>query len=179
MTNHYTIEILETKTSFKATYRDNNFKKIEHLRGPLSDNLLKHLGKAIPRYETQFTDYKSQFKETIKYNQLVQVKSLYTLFLDHWMQFYQAFSEMPAKFTGADGKALKSIITHLKSLSAGNDTEALALWQLILEKWNTLSDFHQENTDLKYINSKLNIILNAIKRQNNTITGKSGGSVQL
>lgn len=180
MTTHYNIQITETGTDLKVTYRDNKFKKLEHLRGKLDDAMLRQLGRIVPRLESSIEQFKTAYKDKVTYTKIEKQKSLYSMFLSEWYTFYNTYSEgIEPKFTGADGNALKSIIAHLKKLSSNNDTEALALFKVILDKWHTLAQFHQDNTDLKYINSKLNIILNAIKKQNNTFSGKSGGSVQL
>lgn len=177
--NYYLIEIMNTNTVIKASYKAGKFIKLEKTKGKLTNTQLKNIGAIIPPLETDIATYKTSYNNRITYQPVIKQKSLYTLFLDTWVSFYEVFASMPPKFTGADGNALKSIISHLKKLTNGVDKEALELWQLILDKWNTLSDFHKSNTDLKYINSKLNILLNAIKQQNNTVVGKSGSSVQL
>ncbi len=178
MTNHYTIKILKTSTVLKLTYRDKKFKRLEHLRGELNKNMIKEIGRIIPGHEDDLTSFKIEHNGTVTYTDITKVKSLYTQFLDEWDTFYTNFTQLTPKFTGADGNALKSIISYLKQIST-DELEALATWKLILEKWHTLNDFHQANTDLKYINSKLNSIIHAIKHQNNTHTTSADGSVQL
>lgn len=178
MTNHYTIEVIQTQTFFKVTYRDDKFRKLEHLRGKLDDAMLRQLGRIIPRLEANIEAFKIQHHANVNYTIITQVKSQFTLFKDTWETFYESFYQLPPKFTGTEGNALKGIITHLTRIGK-SETEALALWQIILQKWHTLSDFHQQNADLKYINSKLNIILNAIKQQNNTYASGTDRSVEL
>ena len=90
--------------------------------------------------------------------------SLYGKFLDEWFAFYKHLYGFPPKFTGADGKALKEIISYLQQVS--NDVEALSTWQYLLGNWQKMDAFHQKNTDLKYINSQLNKILQNAKRGN-------------
>jgi hypothetical protein len=97
--------------------------------------------------------------------------SLYTLFLDEWFAFYHRQFGLSPKFTGADGKALKQIITYLTGNSA-DEEEALATWLYLLQHWGQLDEFHQRNTDLKYINSQLNKILQNAKRGNNKTKGR-------
>ncbi|OBX17817.1 MULTISPECIES: hypothetical protein [Bizionia] len=179
MTNHYNIEILETQTHLKVTYRDNKFRKLEHLRGKIDDAMLRQLGRIIPRLEASMESFKTHFEAKVSYTKIETEKSTYTLFLDEWTAFFEQLTGLPPKFTGADGNSLKSIITYLKKLSAGSEPEALALWKIILSKWHTIKEFHQQNTDLKYINSKLNIILHEIKQQGNTFTQGTNGSVEL
>lgn len=178
MTEYYNIEVIKTQTHFKVTYRDNKFRKLEHLRGDLNDAMLKQLGRIIPRTTTDFKAFTDTYKETVKYIQLETEKSQYSEFLTAWNVFYEDYYQLPPKFTGAEGKALKSIMTHLTRIGK-TESEALALWQIILQKWHTLNEFHQANADLKYINSKLNIIINAIKQQSNTYTAGTNSSVEL
>ncbi|WP_158651257.1 hypothetical protein [Pseudotamlana carrageenivorans] len=178
MTQHYTIEIIDTDTHFKLTYRDNKFKKLEHLRGRFNSATLKQIGRIIPHTESNLKAFETLFKNKVLYTKVVAEKSLYAKFLSEWYSFFERFTGLPPKFTGMDGKSLKSIITYLTQIG-GNETEALALWQVVLSKWNTLKEFHKQNTDLKYINSKLNIILHEIKQQNNTFATGTNGSVQL
>lgn len=179
MTHHYNIEIVETNTHLKATYRDKKFRKLEHLRGKLDNAMLRQIGRIVPRHEDDFGDFNKAFENKVNYTIITQEKSLYTKFLDEWLHFYSEYAQLEPKFTGADGKALKQIIGYLQKLHGGNDNEALELWRVILSKWNTLPEFHQNNTDLKYINSKLNIIIHAIKQQNNTFASGTNSSVQL
>ncbi|HCY83092.1 MAG TPA: hypothetical protein DHV22_16565 [Xanthomarina gelatinilytica] len=178
MTNHYNIQIIQTQTDFKLTYRDNKFRKLEHLRGTLDNAMLHQLGRIIPRTETNIESFAMAYKDKVTYTKIQQEKSLYTLFLDEWTSFFETFTGLPPKFTGMDGKSLKMIITYLKKI-AGSENEALQLWKIILNKWHTVKQFHQDNTDLKYINSKLNIILHEIKQQGNTYSKGTNGSVEL
>lgn len=167
MTHHYNIEITLTKTHLKVTYRDNKFRKLEHLRGVIEEGTLKAIGKIIPPTEEHFDMFMKTFKGKIDYTLQTKEKSLYSQFNSEWHKFYEEFTSLPPKFSGADGKSLKSIITYLQKVSINSD-EALTTWKLILDKWTTLNNFHKSNTDLKYINSKLNIIIDEIKRKNDT-----------
>lgn len=167
MTNYYNIEIIETSTHLKATYRDKKFRKLEHLRGELSKAMMLQIGRIVPRHEDDFKDFETLHQGKISYTKTAEEKSLYSQFNSEWYRFYNNNFKIPPKFTGADGKALKGIITYLKSVSS-TELEALELWKVVLDKYDTLSDFHKANCDLKYINSKLNIILNAIRKENST-----------
>ena len=168
MTTHYNIHIISSKTDLKVTYRDNKFRKLEHLRGTLNQTMMNALGKVIPVKETDFDQFIATYKDRVTYtSEQTKPKTVYSQFLDEWYAFYNKFVGLAPKFTGADGKALKQIIAYLKILG-GTDQEALLLWQLILSKWDTLDKFHQKKTDLKYINSQLNIILINVKGINKT-----------
>lgn len=178
MTNHYNIEVIQTGTHFKATYRDKKFRKLEHLRGVLTKEMMREIGRIIPRNEDDISEFTQQHYLKVTYHRIATEKSLYTLFMEAWYRFYEDYTQLPPKFTGADGNALKAIITYLKQIG-GSDGEALEAWKLILNKWGSLNDFHKANTDLKYINSKLNVIIKAIKHQNQTYAKGTGGSIQL
>ena len=179
MTNHYNIEILITQTHFKATYRDNKFRRLEHLRGQVTVPMLKSIGRIIPLFESSVKDYIQAYQDKVQYTLISKEKSQFSEFKQAWFRFYEAFAGLPPKFSGADGKSLKDIITYLTKNSAAGESEALATWELILQKWHTLNQFHRNNTDLKYINSKLNIIINAIKQKNGSFTSGTNRSVQL
>lgn len=178
MTHHYNIEVIKTNTHFKATYRDGKFRKLEHIRGRMDKPFLKQLGRIIPLYTQDIGDFNKEYDGKVNYTIITQEKSIYTQFLSEWSLFYEDYSGVPPKFTGVDGKALKGIIGYLTKVST-SQLEAIELWKVILDKWSSLNDFHKSNTDLKYINSKLNIILNAIKRQNSTYTSGTNRSVEL
>lgn len=178
MTHHYSIEIIETKTYLKATYRDKKFRKLEHLRGVLNKNMMLQIGRIVPRHESDFPEFNKRHEGKVNFSIITQEKTIYTQFSDEWFSFYEGYRELPPKFMAADGKALKAIISYLTKVST-SEQEALELWKVILDKWDTLNDFHKANTDLKYINSKLNIIINAIKQQNNTNAKGTHGTVEL
>ncbi|MDB0603170.1 hypothetical protein PL373_18965 [Tenacibaculum maritimum] len=178
MTNHYNIEVLETSTHFKATYRDNKFRKLEHLRGKITIPMLKAVGRIIPLVEDSFAAYTIEFKDKVTYTSLSEnkVATIFSQFNTAWFRFFRTENNgLEPKFTGADGKALKQIINYLKGINNGNETAALANWDLLLNNWSSLSDFNQGQTDLKYINSRLNVIIREIIRNNGgNVTGTNG-----
>ncbi|MBS9774996.1 MAG: hypothetical protein KGV59_07585 [Tenacibaculum sp.] len=175
MTHHYTIEIISKKLFFKATYRNNKFRKLEHLRGELDQEIMDAIGQTIPVNEDDIGDFNKKWFKRVNYQiEVKQAKSesLYKRFLDEWFNFYQQMNGIKPKFTGTDGKALNQIIGYFKQLTDTED-EALTGWQLILDNWEYLSDFHKKQVDIKYINSKLNVIITEIKQQIGT-TGDVG-----
>lgn len=178
MTHQFNIEIIDSKIHFKAIYRNKKFRRIELLRGKLTKPILKAIGRIIPFHIDDFSTYNVEFQGKVNYTIINQEKSLYSQFNEEWHSFYENFAGVPPKFTAADGKSLKGVIGYLKKIST-NDNEALELWKLILDKWDGLSDFHKSNTDLKYINSKLNVLINAIKQKNNTNVSGTNYSVEL
>lgn len=90
-------------------------------------------------------------------------------FVDCWFDFYEKRVGVKPKFDGSQASALKSIKKHLEDVSQ-NPVEA---WGYILQNWNKLDDWMQNQTDLKIINSKFNNILNTLKNGSK----KSGGQV--
>lgn len=179
MTHHYNIEIISTKTTLKATYRNGKFRKLEHLRGKLDREIMDALGKVIPVTEAAFSHFNKKWLNKVNYEiEVKNTKSLYSQFLQEWFKFYEDLTDLKPKFTGADGNALKQIINYLKKQST-NDGEALATWQLILDSWGELNEFHQQNTDLKYINSKLNVIIREIKQKKSTNVSGTNRNIEL
>lgn len=181
MTTHYNIHIIAFKIDLKATYRDGKFRKLEHLRGGLEQKVLNSIGRTIPKNEADFDAFKKEFKGKVVYTtQEKKIVTIYSQFNSAWFQFFSKENNIPPKFTAADGKALKQIINYLTSINNGDEAAALGNFNLLLNNWHELSEFHQKQIDLKYINSKLNVIIREIVR--NTGTGNAtatNGSVSL
>lgn len=146
---------------------------MELLKGKITADQWRSIGAVIPLLEADISDYRLKYAEKVNYTEVSTDKSLYSLFLESWFEFYRDNnSGINPKFTGADGSALKQIITYLKELTAADD-EALATWQIILNGWKNLNPFHQKNCHLPYINSKLNLIIQELKQygQSSNIQG--------
>lgn len=162
MTTHYNIHIVKTKTDLKLTYRSGKFKKLEHLRGTLSDGYVKAIGNLIPPKESDLKSFIKGFEGKIIYTALsaTKVVSLFSQFNSEWFAFYSKENQgRKPKYSGADGVALKQIIKYLVEENQGDETAAIASWKFILENWKHLSDFYKKQQDLKIINSKLNVII--------------------
>ena len=156
----------------KLTYKGGKFSKLEIKKGTLEGEYLKQIGLLIPPLESLIEEWQGSWGDRVTYREEeANPPSLYTLFLDEWFAFYHRQFGLSPKFTGADGKALKQIITYLTGNSA-DEEEALATWLYLLQHWGQLDEFHQRNTDLKYINSQLNKILQNAKRGNNKTKGR-------
>lgn len=182
MTKHYNLHIIPSNTDVKITYKDGIFKKMEHLRGKLDKEMLKGIGKAIPKQENEIELFKEKFQRYLIYSQIPENKviSIFSQFNSAWFAFFRKENnDLDPKFTGADGAALKQIIAYLKKINTGDEAAALANWNLLLDNWNSLSDFHQKQTDLKYINSKLNVIIREIIKNNGSNTSGNNGSVSI
>ena len=166
----YIVTIRSCAVVVKLTYKGGKFSKLEVKKGTLDGEYLKQIGLLIPPLESLIEEWQGNWGDRVTYRKEgANPPSLYTLFLDEWFAFYYRQFGLSPKFTGADGKALKEIITYLTSNSA-DEEEALATWQYLLSNWQKMDDFHQRNTDLKYINSQLNKILQNAKRGNSSAT---------
>ena len=163
----YIVTIRSCAVVVKLTYKEGGkFSKLEVKKGTLEGEYLKQIGLLIPPLENLIEEWQGVWGDRVTYRKEgANPPSLYVLFLDEWFAFYNRLFGFAPKFTGADGKALKQIITYLTNNSA-DETEALSTWQYLLQNWQQLDEFHQRNTDLKYINSQLNKILQNAKRGN-------------
>lgn len=165
MTTYYKLEIIKTGATLKLSFRGGKFLRLEHVSGKLNESQLRQIGMLIPPDESQIENYTNNLSEKVLYTKIEKGKSLYTLFVTGWINFYTQHFGYAPKFSPTDGASLKSIISYLKTLTSSED-EAFALWEAILYNWKQLDEFHQKNTDLKYINSRINVILQNVKRIN-------------
>ena len=181
MTTNYNIHLPKYKTDLKLTYRDGKFKKLEHLRGVFDAKMIKHIGVVIPPKESDLTAFVLELNGKAVYTtEKKKLQTLFSKFNAAWFAFFRKENNnIEPKFTGADGKALNQIIGHFKSINNGDEDAALANWSLLLSNWSELSEFHQKQTDLKYINSKLNVIIREIIQNNGGNTSGANGSVSL
>ena len=166
MTQYLQIEIIKTGAVLKLTYRK-KFIRLELVSGKLTGAQLSYIGKIIPPAWDDLEALRNAYGDKCTYTPIIKEKSIYQQYVDAWYSFYERVLEMPPRFNAADGQNLKQIISHLGRLE-GTDQKGLALWQAILSSWEKLDKFHRENTDLKYINSRLNIILNNVRRVHKT-----------
>ena len=170
MINYYIVEALKDKVTLKVGYRSGKFLKLEKKKGKLSNEQVQKIGTIIPPLEKHIDHYRKHYDGRVSYQLLEKEKTLFTKFNDKWFAFYEAYTGISPKFNATEGNALKQIMGYLTKESS-TETEALQLWQIILSKWKDLDEFHQKNTDLKYINSNLNRILNNVKRINTQDNG--------
>lgn len=166
---HYLVHLHKTEVTFKLSFRGGTFFRIERVSGKLADSHVKHLGLLIPLKEADIAKHYAKLAgATIEV--VGEKKSQFNKFNSAWFAFYNKFAGFPPKFGGADANHLKQIIAYLTQLE-GTEEKALILWTAILQNWHTLGEFHRKNTDLKYINSQLNKILNELKNNSTDPTG--------
>tara|TARA_R110001592_G_scaffold30305_4_gene108791 strand:- start:912 stop:1664 length:753 start_codon:yes stop_codon:yes gene_type:complete len=91
--------------------------------------------------------------------------SPYTNFVQIYDEFLKTNIGVGVKMNGAEGKALKQIITYLKSQVKNKNSQSALVesWRLILDNWNALDDFHKKQMKLTQINSNLVNILNQLR----------------
>lgn len=150
---------------FKIRYKAGRFNRIEHLSGNLA-NQQQHeaLMKLCPQLEKAILILQMEWKDRgISWEKLEKAASgsLFSWFIAEYSTWYEANTKLKPRITGAEGKSLKSIIQHLNSVCE-TEQEAQETWSAIFKKWNDLSPFHQSQTELRHINSNLNIILRQI-----------------
>ena len=178
MTTNYLIHSAKSGRTLKVTYKGGNFFRLELAKGKkLNDTELIKLSASIPLTENEVDKYSNLFK-SLDYTKIEKKQSTYQQYVSAWYAFYQNFMQVPPRFNAVDGKHLNQIKAYLTRVSDQNQ-EGLELFKLILDNWHKLEDFHKENTDLKYINSRLNVILNAIKRAGQAGTAGTDNSVSI
>ena len=181
MNTHINIHLVKSKTDLRVTYRDGRFLQIKKLRGTLDATMTKYIGYVIPPQESDLKAFITANLDKVVYTtEAVKSKTLLTQFTDVWFVFFRKENNgISPKHVGVETNALKAIITHFKRINNGDEAAALANWNLLLENWSELSEFHQKQMDLKYINSKLNVIIREIIKNNGDNTSGTNGSVSL
>jgi hypothetical protein len=168
--NQYLIKIHTTATQalLKVTYKDKRFKSFELVSGVITDGE-KHLSlmKLMPLFESQVLQLKSELNmKGISYHN-IEKKNTTTLFTS-MMSLYHAWYKVECKRTprinATEGKSLKEIINHLGSICT-TEAELMLVWSKIFKNWSTLTPFLQTQTELRQINSQLNVILRSVCKE--------------
>lgn len=169
------IKINSVNAVILAEYAREKLKKITLQKGKLTAEQWQKIGSILPPNQSDVTTFKERLNHIATYEVLEEKKSLYSLFLDAWFDFYERFTGIKPRFNATDGKHLKDIIKYFQEVCQ-DDNQAVSTWQALLGNWNKLDAFHQKNTDLKYINGNLNKILQNAKRQTNGTATKYSDS---
>ena len=94
-------------------------------------------------------------------------KHIYKMSVDIYHKFCLSNFDAPAKIDGIQGKALKSILSYLKTLckQKGNDRQEdiLNAFKYIFSNWKNLEPFLQKQVKLSQINSNLVNIIQQLK----------------
>ncbi|MGB0869498.1 MAG: hypothetical protein ACPGSD_07860 [Flavobacteriales bacterium] len=163
-------KLIKANQTIVIVYKNDALKRVEF--GKIGKVELDKIGMVIPHRKSDLPVFFEKWKDKVEYTLEEKEPTLHQEMVDAWHSFYEDFIGFKPKFNGADGKALKDIREHLTNIG-GNPKEALILWKGILGMWKDLEKFHQKNTDLKYINSRLNAILSEIKTRNTNQTYKT------
>jgi hypothetical protein len=147
---------------FKLKYKAGRFLSIEHLKGKLNQKQHESLFLVAPQLEGAILILKDNFKGRVSWELVQKDKSLYSFFVDEYLSWYETKFNLKPKFSGVEGKSLKSIISFLQGVCS-TDEEAKDIWLAILSNWDIQSEFYKNQTELRQINSNLNIILKTFK----------------
>jgi hypothetical protein len=157
---------------YHVTYKNGVFSVLKYMRGKLNQQQYQKLMYVIPTLEKVIPLLMIEYEGRIEYKLISSgEKSLFRLMLDYYSTWYLQTQGIPPKIDGVSGSHLKKIITYLTQLST-SDNEVITVWNQIFDNWNELDEFYQSQTELRQINSNLNIILTTIKN------GKSNNQAQ-
>lgn len=144
------------------TYKASKFQKLECKRGKVSEQQFKALMQIVPPVIQELEEFQKKY-ERVSYEVITdESSSLYKILLDKYHNWYINQTGIAPKIDAITGMQLKKIISYLKNQTASEE-EIIIIFQLILEKWDTLPDFYRNQREIRQINSNLNIILNHCK----------------
>jgi len=157
---------------FIVTYVSGRFKRLELKSGNMNKNQYKALMTVIPSTVEKTEKFQNNYEGRVSYEVLAEKSvSIFKDLMDKYSSWYEEQTEIKPKLDGISGKSMKTIIAHLRELSA-NDDEVIGVFNSILDNWQNLDDFYQNQRELRQINSNINIILNQLKN------GKSDSKTQ-
>ncbi len=131
-------------------------------------------GNGVPQTGTPIPDSNTYSKPNSKFEELKNSSDLYKLIVEYWLKELH----IEWSFTGAQGKAVKSLIGKIKKVlkDAGrdfSDTEILDFFKAMCQH---LPEWYKEK-DLLILDSKFNEIISEIKRLKNGKPITKGQSV--
>lgn len=175
---NYILHITASNTKFVISYKNAKFHKLVHKSGKFKEKKhFNHLMVVVPQDENEMDLYKTHFAPKVEYTlqEKQNTKTLYSTLLDTYFKFYENENQLTPRMNATEGKALKSIITHLKNICI-DDLEVIETWKVLLTNWYRLDDFYQQQIELRQINSNINIILRQIKNGNSTTAHKQSAN---
>ena len=167
-TNRYTLEVTSrgSNACFIIVYRRGQFFRLEKKSGKLKEQQQwSKLLTVVPLIENQITEINQRFLHkgiVISPISIKNSKSLYSEMMQVYFNFYQTHNDLKPRIGASEGSALKSIISHLKTICT-DDAEVLMVWQTILNHWHKLDTFYARQMELRQINSNIGSILRQIK----------------
>lgn len=151
--------------TYRATYKAGKLQRIEHISGKNTSNAWAYLMRTIPHTEEHLHNHADIFPNLKVEPVQAKTTSLYKHYVADWFYFFHKLNGVEPKFTATDGRALKSIIKYLESISP-TPQQARNTWQALLMQWHLLPPFHKSKTDIVYINAKLNELITLLKNVN-------------
>ncbi|MEO9257391.1 MAG: hypothetical protein ABI207_03355 [Crocinitomicaceae bacterium] len=157
-----------TGAKFKLTYKGGYFKKLECVSGEINQRQHEALLTVCPQVEKAIMILRIKYDGRVTWEEVTTKNgSMYTQFLSEYEQWYSERFKLQHSMNGVEGKALKYIMSALTKL-AGSEELAFEVFQIILSKWSDQEEFYRSQTELRQINSNLNIILKVIKHGKST-----------
>jgi hypothetical protein len=159
-----TIDSKGAVAKLKVKYLNTRFKSLELISGKFETQIqFESLLKLTPQMEQVILLLQSEFEGRVSWEKIEKSKpSLFTAFMDEYINWYESKFEIKPIIKPIDGAALKWIVSTISQLSTTDD-ESKIVWQTILSNWNELESFYQSQTELPQIKRNLNIILKTLK----------------
>jgi hypothetical protein len=103
-------------------------------------------------------------KETAKNQKQPTTDPAHKTCMDIYSEFYKQFGR-PLRITPADAKGLKEIIFYIRQMPNVKDGKSKVedAWKFILDNWGKLDKWHQTQTELRQINSRITNIIQQLK----------------
>ena len=114
----------------------------------------------LSELEKEIKSYLSGGGETKTYRDCIEI----------YDQFCKSYIGVTAKIDGAEGKAMKSIISYLKNQDKikSGESKVEDAWKFILGNWDKLDNFLKGQVKIRQINSNFSNILNQIRNASKT-----------
>ena len=117
-------------------------------------------GGEVPNQKKTATDQ----KETAKNQKRPTTDPAHKTCMEIYNEFYKQFGR-PLRITPADAKGLKEIIFYIRQMPNVKDGKSKVedAWKFILDNWVKLDKWHQTQTELRQINSRITNIIQQLK----------------
>jgi len=157
------MNIIKGDSVFLIHYKSNKFKKLEHKRGEVSKTQFSQLMRIVPPSPKMIDTYRRYFTGKVNYEEIVTIsESLFKQMIDVYFRWYEIETGISPKIDGVAGKAMNSMIAHLRKQCA-DDQEVLTVFQQLLDRWCDVPEFYKNQMELRQINSNINILLKELK----------------
>jgi len=151
-----------SKADFKLKYKNGLFHSIQQINGKLLQDQHEKLMILAPQLEPAIHVLELDYRGRVVWEKVERELSLHQQFISEYCTWYEGKFQIRPIIKALDGATIKWLITNIGTLTT-SDTETLSVWQLILNNWEQLDDWYQQQTDLLQIKKNLNIILKQLK----------------